>query len=70
MKAAEELYNIGCKDFKIGSGEMTDIPTLLKISKFARNMIISTGMSTLKEIERTYNSLKNTKLEFLYALCE
>lgn len=69
MKAAEQLYKIGCRDFKIGSGEMTDIPTLLKIAKFARNMIISTGMSTLSEIERTYNSLKKTKSKISLMHC-
>ena len=72
LKAAEELYSIGCRDFKIGSGEMTDIPTLLKISKFARNMIISTGMSELKEINRTYRALKssNAKISLMHCVSE
>ena len=34
---------------------MADIPTLKKIIKFKKGMIISTGMSIIEEISRTYN---------------
>ena len=57
LKAAEELLKIGVKFFKIGSGEMTDIPTLKKISKFNLPMIISTGMCTVDEIKQTYDEV-------------
>jgi N-acetylneuraminate synthase len=56
--AAQELD--GAMDmpaYKIGSGEMTDIPSLLRIAELGRPMIISTGMSTFGEIERTYEAL-------------
>ena len=56
--AARELFEIGVTVFKIGSGEMADIPSLERMAeKFSLPMIISTGMSTLKEIDRTYNAL-------------
>ena len=54
FKAAEELKKIGIQAFKIGSGEMTDIPSLKKIAKFNLPMIVSTGMSTSDEIRETY----------------
>ena len=54
LKAAYELDEIGVSAFKIGSGEMTDIPTIKAIAKLGKPMIVSTGMSTLEEIERTY----------------
>jgi len=57
LKAAEELLKIGVKFFKIGSGEMTDIPTLKIISKFNLPMIISTGMCTVDEIKKTYDEI-------------
>jgi N-acetylneuraminate synthase len=57
LKAAEEINPLGVPAFKIGSGEMTDIPTLLRIAKFQKPMILSTGMSTFEEIDRTYNAL-------------
>jgi len=73
LKAAKELVKfVGVDGFKIGSGEMTDVPTLLEITKFKKPMIISTGMSYTKEIMRTYNNLKNkkVKLAFLHCLSE
>ena len=57
LKAAYELNSIGVTSFKIGSGEMTDIPSLKKIAELHKPMIISTGMCTYEEIDRTYNAL-------------
>lgn len=57
-KAAEELYQEGLLDvIKIGSGEMTDIPSLLRMAKWKIPMILSTGMSTFEEIRETYEAL-------------
>jgi N-acetylneuraminate synthase len=56
-KAAQELNGIGVPGFKIGSGEMTDIPTLRRIAAFGKPMIVSTGMATFEEIDRTYNAI-------------
>ena len=56
-KAAVELKSIGLDIFKIGSGEMTDVPSLLKIADLGNPMIVSTGMCTYDEISRTYEAL-------------
>ncbi len=57
-KAAWELNDAGIAyAFKIGSGEMTDIPSLIKIAEFGKPMIISSGMCTLEELDRTYQAL-------------
>ena len=53
LKAAYELDAMGVDAFKIGSGEMTDIPTLVRIARLGKPMIVSTGMSTIEEIRRT-----------------
>ena len=45
---------------------MTDIPTLIEISKFANTLILSTGMSTFDEIDRTYLELKKTGVKFCF----
>lgn len=58
LKAAYELDAMGVDAFKIGSGEMTDIPTLVRIARLGKPMIVSTGMSTIEEIRRTYDVLK------------
>lgn len=69
LKAAYELNEIGVDAFKIGSGEMTDIPTLIKIAELGKPMIISTGMSTMKEIRRTYNALVPTGVPLAFTNC-
>ena len=60
LKAALELENsIDLPAYKIGSGEMLDHPTIKEIMKFGKPMIISTGMSTIKEIDLTYEIVKD-----------
>lgn len=68
-KAAVELKSIGLDIFKIGSGEMTDIPSLLKIADLGNPMIVSTGMSTFKEIDRTYNILIERGIKLALTNC-
>ncbi|GFI45555.1 N,N'-diacetyllegionaminic acid synthase [Lachnospiraceae bacterium] len=69
LKAAYELDEIGVSAFKIGSGEMTDIPTLQAIARLGKPMIVSTGMSTMEEIGRTYNALVEAGAEFAFTNC-
>jgi sialic acid synthase SpsE len=58
LAAAIELREASILDaIKIGSGEMTDIPSLIKMAQFNVPMIISTGMCTIKEIHETYDAL-------------
>jgi N-acetylneuraminate synthase len=69
-KAACELNEAGLDyAFKIGSGEMTDIPSLLKIAEFGKPMIISSGMCTLEELDRTYLALKLTGVPLAFTNC-
>lgn len=56
-KAAQELEELGVPAFKIGSGEMTDVPSLVRIAEFGKPMLVSTGMSSFEEIDRTYQAL-------------
>ena len=69
LKAAYELNEIGVDAFKIGSGEMTDIPTLKKIAEIGKPMIISTGMCTLDEIEETYQALLPYNIPLAFTNC-
>ena len=41
---------------------MTDIPTISAIADMGLPMIVSTGMSTFEEIDRTYNLLTKKNL--------
>ncbi|GGM84920.1 N-acetylneuraminate synthase [Shewanella xiamenensis] len=46
--------------FKIGSGELTNLPFLSHIASFRKPIILSTGMSNLTEIELALNTLKTS----------
>ena len=47
----------GLKTIKIPSGEITNAPFLLEIARVAKRVILSTGMSTLAEVEATLGVL-------------
>ncbi len=63
-EASDRLNRFGVKAFKIGSGEMNNIPLIDHISKYKKPMIISTGMHSLKNVEKTVNFLKRKKANF------
>ena len=55
--------------FKLGSGDLTNIPLIKQVAKKNKPMIISTGMSTLDEVVETFNSCideGNQELVFLH----
>lgn len=58
MESIDFLSDIGCTLWKIPSGEITNYPYLVKIAKFNQPIILSTGMSTLEEVEAAIEVLK------------
>jgi N-acetylneuraminate synthase len=48
---------LNLKLIKIGSGEINNIPFLRSVGNEKKDVIISTGMSTLSEVEIAYNTL-------------
>ena len=50
LESIDLLECLGLKIFKIPSGEITNLPYLRKIGSLRKKLIISTGMSTLKEV--------------------
>ena len=53
------LINLGIKLWKIPSGEITNYPYLKKIGSLKHKVILSTGMSTLGEIESAIKVLED-----------
>jgi len=45
------LQILGLKTIKVSSGDLTNAPFLLEIARSAERVILSTGMSTLEEVE-------------------
>lgn len=64
-EAADQLEKINCDVFKIGSGEMTDLPFIEYIAKKRKPMLVSTGMSTLEEIEDAVNLIRSYGTPFM-----
>jgi len=52
------LDNIGVNTFKIGSGDLTNFPLLKKVALTKKKIILSTGMSTFEEVEKSINYIK------------
>jgi sialic acid synthase SpsE len=70
FKSADILSEeLKLKVFKIGSGELTNIPLQLHIAKKKLPTIISTGMSTLKEIENTIAIVKKINKNIAITQC-
>ena len=68
-KAAVELHEMGLEIFKIGSGEMTDIPSLKAIADLGKPMILSTGMCIWEEIDETVEALKSKNIPLALLNC-
>lgn len=61
-ESAEFLAQI-VQRFKIGSGELNNLPFLKKVASFQKEVILSTGMGTFSEIERAVDALLEAGLE-------
>lgn len=69
LKAAEILKSFGADCFKIGSGETEDLPMIEEIAKMGLPMMISTGMTTLDELDSVVSELKVLRTPFCLAHC-
>lgn len=56
-EAADQLESIGVVGYKMGSGELNNIPLQIHVAQKGKPMIISTGMSSLEEVERTLDEV-------------
>ena len=57
LESIDFLEELGCDMWKIPSGEITNLPYLEKIGKTHKNIILSTGMCTMQEVEDAVNVL-------------
>ena len=61
IPAVDRLEKIKISAYKIGSGELTNIPFLKHIAKMKKPVILSTGMSNMKEIKIAVELFKKYK---------
>lgn len=75
LDSIDLLNELGIEIFKIPSGEITNLPSLRKIGGLGKQVILSTGMSTMDEIEAAIQilyaaGLKKEKLTILHCNTE
>ena len=60
IESINMLVSFGQELFKVPSGEITNLPYLQHIGKFGKKVILSTGMSSMDEIENAINALESS----------
>lgn len=60
IESVDLLVSLGQDHFKIPSGEITNLPYLRHIAQFGKNVILSTGMATLGDIEAAIEVLEQS----------
>lgn len=65
-KAIDRLNKFGVDTFKIGSGEVTNLPLIEYACKFKKNLIISTGMVDLDFIKKLKKFLDSKKAKYAF----
>ena len=69
MEAVDTLQKLNVSRFKIGSGEISNYLMIDKISEFAEEIIISTGMSSYDEIDKCFNRYKANQKKLTLMQC-
>ena len=67
--AVDLLEELGVKRYKLGSGEVNNFLLLEKIAGTGKPVILSSGMSSLKELDKTVEFLKSRNVEFSVLQC-
>lgn len=63
IESVNFLSKLGQKTFKVPSGEITNLPYLRNLARKSDNVILSTGISTLGEIESALDVLLSTGIK-------
>lgn len=57
LEAVELLEQVGVNTYKIASGEVSNTPLLMKIAKTGKKVLLSSGMSSWKELDEAIDTL-------------
>lgn len=67
--AVDWLEEVGVHTYKVGSGEVNNFLLLEKITQTGKPIIISSGMSSFSELDKTVDFLKSKKADFSILQC-
>jgi N-acetylneuraminate synthase len=68
-EAADRLDELGVPAYKIGSGEITNLPLIEHVARKGKPMIVSTGMTELDEVEETVNLIESYGVPLILLQC-
>jgi N-acetylneuraminate synthase len=68
LEAVDVLEELGMDIYKIPSGEVTNIPLLEKIADLGKPVLLSSGMSNFKELDKAYEVF-SSKCELTILQC-
>lgn len=60
LQSLDYLMSLGMQRIKVPSGEITNLPYLRRVGGFGKEVILSTGMSTMGEIDDALNVLEKS----------
>ena len=69
IKSLNDLISLDLEIFKISSFHVTDLKLVEAVSKTNKPVIISTGMSTIEEIDNAVNILEKNGCKYLMMHC-
>jgi sialic acid synthase SpsE len=69
MKSADFLDELGVPVFKIASADVTNLPLIEHICQKNKPIIMSTGMSTLEEIDEAMEIIRKNRAEVILLHC-
>ncbi len=69
IEAVDLLEKVGMKRYKIPSGEITNIPMLKRIAKTKKQVILSSGMSTLEELDDAVKTIRTGNNDIVILQC-
>jgi len=67
--AVDILETVGVQRYKIGSGEVNNFLLLEKIAQTGKPIILSSGMSSYEELDKTVAFLKSKEIDFSILQC-
>jgi len=68
FESLEIIKKLNLSAIKVASSDITDIPLLLEISKLKKPIIISTGMSNIKEIFKALKTINSKNIAILHCV--
>ncbi|NJL70821.1 MAG: N-acetylneuraminate synthase, partial [Candidatus Competibacteraceae bacterium] len=68
-ESAEELARLGMPAFKIASSDLTNLPLLRQVAGYAKPVIMSTGYSTMDDVQRAYDTVLSINPQLLILQC-